>query len=63
MILLRKKYGFFLINSFGGAIMAKGDNLLKILYIMDILRENRKKHSSDDKGRFLSANELVRILD
>jgi len=43
--------------------MAKGDNLLKILYVMDILKENRKKYSSNDKNRFLSANKLAEILE
>lgn len=43
--------------------MSKGDNLLKILYILDILKDNRKKYSPDDKERFLSANRLVEMLN
>ena len=43
--------------------MAKGDNRLKVLYVLDIMRQNSKKHSIYDKDRFVSANKLVQILD
>ncbi len=31
--------------------MAKGDNRLKVLYVLDIMRQNSKKHSIYDKDR------------
>ena len=42
--------------------MAKGDNRLKILYVLDILKENRKRYRPDESGRFMSANELSQEL-
>ena len=42
--------------------MAKGDNRLKVLYVVDIFKKNSKQKSLDDKNRFLSANTLIQIL-
>lgn len=42
--------------------MAKGENRLKILYILDILKKNSKKYSSDESGRFMSANQISKKL-
>lgn len=43
--------------------MSKGDNRLKILYVIDELRENSKQKSIGDRDRFLSAGRLIDILD
>ena len=42
--------------------MAKGENRLKILYVLDILKQNSKKYGSDESGRFMSANQLSKEL-
>ncbi len=42
--------------------MAKGDNRLKVLYVVDIFKKNSKQKSPDDKNRFLSANTLIQEL-
>ncbi len=42
--------------------MSKGDNRLKILYVLDELRANSKNKSENDEKRFLSANTLIEIL-
>ncbi|MBQ9460804.1 MAG: WYL domain-containing protein [Clostridia bacterium] len=39
--------------------MAKGKNSLKILYILDILKENSKLHGSYEPGRFINANKII----
>lgn len=43
--------------------MSKGDNRLKIFYILDELKSNSKLKSSDDKSRFLSATALIETLN
>lgn len=42
--------------------MAKGDNRLKILYVIDIFKQNSKNKKPTDRHRFLSANNLVQTL-
>ena len=42
--------------------MSKGDNRLKVLYVLDILKQNSKKYKADDRRRFLSANQLSKEL-
>lgn len=39
--------------------MSKGDNRLKILYIIDVLKQNSKAKKPHDPDRFISANDLV----
>ena len=39
--------------------MAKGKNSLKILYILDILKENSKLHGKYEPGRFINANKII----
>ncbi len=43
--------------------MSKGDNRLKILYVLDELRMNSKHKLGNEENRFLSANSLICILD
>ncbi len=43
--------------------MSKGDNRLKILYVIDELKQNSKTKSFDDPTRYLSASRLIEILD
>lgn len=43
--------------------MSKGDNRLKILYVLDELRENSKIKTQDDTDRFMSANCLIKLLE
>ena len=43
--------------------MSKGDNRLKILYVLDELKNNTKVKSSDNESRFLSATELIDALN
>ncbi len=42
--------------------MSKGDNRLKILYIIDVLKQNSKSKTPHDINRFISANDLVQEL-
>jgi len=42
--------------------MSKGDNRLKILYVLDELKENSKRRSDLEEDRFLSANYLISVL-
>lgn len=42
--------------------MSKGDNRLKILYVIDTLKQNSKNKGPNDAGRYLSANDLVQVL-
>ena len=35
--------------------MSKGKNSLKILYMIDILKDNSVQHNSIDPGRFINA--------
>ena len=42
--------------------MAKGENRLKIIYVLDILKQNSKKFGPDESGRFMSANQISGIL-
>lgn len=46
----------------GGAKMSKGDNRLKILYVLDELKENSKQKTDKEEDRFLSANYLIGVL-
>lgn len=43
--------------------MSKGDNRLKILYVIDELKQNSKQKNHNDPGRFLSASRIIEILD
>lgn len=43
--------------------MAKGDNRLKILYVLDELKSNSKTKNGSEDNRFLSANSLINILN
>lgn len=43
--------------------MSKGDNRLKILYVIDELKINSKLKKADDDDRFLSAGRMIEILD
>lgn len=43
--------------------MSKGDNRLKILYVLDELKENSKIKTQDDEDRFMSANCLIKLLE
>lgn len=43
--------------------MSKGDNRLKILYVLDELKYNSKVKNETDDARFLSATELIDILN
>ncbi len=42
--------------------MSKGDNRLKILYVLNELKQNSSLKKSDDESRFLSATMLIDIL-
>ena len=42
--------------------MSKGDNRLKILYVLDELKNNSNHKKSDSEDRFLSATELIDTL-
>ena len=46
----------------GGAAMSKGDNRLKILYVLDELKENSRVNDETNEERFLSAADLITIL-
>lgn len=48
---------------YGGAAMSKGDNRLKIFYVLDELRENSRAKSETDESRYLSANCLIDRLN
>ena len=39
--------------------MAKGKNSLKILYILDILKENSTLHGRFESGRFINASRII----
>jgi len=43
--------------------MSKGDNRLKILYVLDELKSNSKIKLEEDDDRFLSATDLIRLLE
>ena len=43
--------------------MSKGDNRLKILYVLDELKENSKVRLEDDEDRFMSASVLIKLLE
>ncbi len=43
--------------------MSKGDNRLKILYVLDELKSNSKNKKMNDDSRFLSASALIEILN
>ena len=42
--------------------MSKGDNRLKILYILDELKQNSKQNA-DNEEKFMSATELINALN
>ncbi|MEE3486199.1 MAG: hypothetical protein VZQ98_17995, partial [Bacteroidales bacterium] len=42
--------------------MSKGDNRLKILYVLDELSKYSKEHDESSDDRFISATELINIL-
>ena len=39
--------------------MSKGKNSLKILYMIDILKDNSVQHNSIDPGRFINASRII----
>ena len=43
--------------------MSKGDNRLKILYVLDELKKNSKIRCDDDEDRFMSASVLIKLLE
>ncbi len=43
--------------------MSKGDNRLKILYVLDELQQNTKQKSDTQEDRFLSATALISVLN
>ena len=43
--------------------MSKGDNRLKILFVLDELKENSKLKTQEDEDRFMSANSLIKLLE